>query len=71
MKALVLGNIDAVYLAQEMAEDEERRSRGMELVSFEVPEALFLELCEYMKKRKADSSLFQEILKEYMEAHPV
>ena len=71
MRAITFGDIDAVYLARELEEDEERRERGQELVSFEVPEEFFWELCDYMEKKHKGAVLFQEMIREYMEAHPV
>ena len=68
MKAIILGDIEAVYLAREMEEDEDRRSRGKELVSVEVDRELYEELCkedgaviaaleEYIKRRKRNDVL--------------
>ena len=65
MRAIILGDIDAVYLAREMEEDEDRRKRGKELVSVEVDRELYEELCkedgavlralkEYVKRRNGN-----------------
>ena len=71
MKAIVIGDIEAACLVGELEEDKERRSRGMELLSIEVPEDFFWRLTSHLEEEGGGSRTIIKVLTEYMDNHPV
>lgn len=64
--------INEICLQREREEDLEREARGMELLSYEVPEEWYWKLVSYSEKSEIrGTALLQYALDDYMSRHPL